>query len=127
MVVNRINNATDGFSGVGDSYYHKITNQAQFSWVNQFGSTPTDSQPASGTGINRRFGSIWLGGAQISGDASNFIDNDFGSGNSTGRLFTWHWSGHGALHGWSSGSSEFRGQQAGSEGHALQFVQLWAR
>jgi hypothetical protein len=127
MVVNRISNATDGFSGVGDSYYHKITNQAQFSWVNQFGSTPNDQQIASGTGVIRRFGSIWLGGSQISGDASVFRDNDFGSNNGTGRLFTWHWTGHGALHGWSSGSSEFRGQMSGNEGHALQFVQLWAR
>jgi hypothetical protein len=127
MVVNRISNATDGFSGIGDSYYHKVTNQAQFSWVNQFGSTPTDQQIASGTGVNQRYPSIWLAGAQTAGNASSFIDNDFGSGNSTARLFTWHWSGHGALHGWSSGSSEFRGQQAGSEGHALQFVQLWAR
>jgi hypothetical protein len=127
MVVNRINNATDGFSGIGDSYFHKVTNQAQFLWVNQFGSTPTDNAIQSGTGINRRYPGIWLTGAQTAGDASNFIDNDFGSGNGTARLFTWHWSGHGALHGWSSGASEFRGQQNGSEGHALQFVQLWAR
>jgi hypothetical protein len=127
MVVNRISNATDGFSGIGDSYYHKVTNQAQFNWVNQFGSTPTDQQPATGTGVNRRYAGIWLTGGQTAGDASNFIDNDFGSNNGTARLFTWHWSGHGALHGWSSGSTEFRGQQNGSEGHALQFVQLWAR
>lgn len=127
MVVNRINNATDGYSGIGDSFYHKITNQAQFSWVNQFGSTPTDQQPASGTGVNRRYAGTWLSGGQTSSDVSGFKDNDFGSNNGTARLFTWHWSGHGSLHGWSSGSTEGRGQQNGSEGHALQFVQLWAR
>ena len=127
MVVNRISNATDGFSGIGDSFYHKVTNQAQFSWVNQFGSTPNDQQIASGTGVNRRFNSTWLGGGQYGSDGSNFIDNYYGGGNDTNRLFTWHWTGHANLHGWSSGSTEFRGQMAGSEGHALQFVQLWAR
>ena len=127
MVANRISNASDGYSGIGDSFYHKVTNQAQFAWVNQFGSTPTDQQPATGTGVNRRYAGTWLSGGQTSGDASNFIDNDFASSNGTARLFTWHWSGHGPWHGWSSGSTENRGLQNGSEGHALQFVQLWAR
>ena len=127
LVVNRISNATDGYSGIGDSFYHKITNQSAFAWVNQFGSTPVDAQPATGTGVNRRFPSIWLGGAQTSTDVSGFIDNDFASGNGTARLFTWHWSGHGAFHGWSSGNSEGRGFQNTTENHAIQFVQLWAR
>lgn len=127
LVANRISNATDGYSGVGDSYYHKITNQSAFAWVNQFGSTPVDTQPATGTGINMRFPSIWLGGTQTATTVSGFIDNDFASGNGTARLFTWHWSGHGAFHGWSSGNSEGRGFQNTTENHAIQFVQLWAR
>ena len=127
LVANRISNATDGYSGIGDSFYHKITNQSAFAWVDQFGSTPTDGGTNAGTGVNRRYPNIWLGGTQSSTDVSGFRDNDFGSGNGTGRLFTWHWSGHGSFHGWSSGSTETRGFQNGSEAHAIQFVQLWAR
>jgi hypothetical protein len=127
LVVNRINNATDGYGGIGDSFYHKITNQSAFAWVNQFGSSPTDVQNAAGTGVNQRYASTWLSGGQVASTVSGFNDNDFGSGNGTGRLFTWHWSGHGVNHGWSSGSTETRGFQNGSEGHAIQFVQLWAR
>jgi hypothetical protein len=127
LVANRISNATDGYSGIGDSFYHKITNQSAFAWVDQFGSTPTDGGTNAGTGVNRRYPNIWLGGTQTSTDVSGFRDNDFGSGNGTARLFTWHWSGHGAFHGWSSGSTETRGFQNGSEAHAIQFVQLWAR
>ena len=127
LIVNRINNASDGYNGIGDSYYHKITNQTAFAWINQFGSTGVDSQTASGTGVNRRYAGTWLSGGQTSTDASGFNDNDFGSGNGTARLFTWHWSGHGAYHGWSTGSSDSRGFLNASEGHALQFVHLWAR
>lgn len=127
LVVNRISNANDGYSGVGDSYYHKVTNQATFAWVNQFGSTPDNANSATGTGVNRRYASTWLSGLQVSTDSSGFGDNDFGSGNGTGRLFTWHWTGHGAFHGWSSGNSEGRGFQNTTENHAIQFVQLWAR
>ena len=127
MVANRISNASDGYAGIGDSFYHKVTNEAQFRWINQFGSTPTDQQPASGTGVNRRYAGTWLSGGQTAGDASSFTDNDFASGNGTARLFTWHWSGHGPFHGWSSGASEGRGFQTSGEAHALQFVQLWAR
>ncbi len=128
LVANRISNAADGYSGIGDSFYHKITNQAQFAWVNQFGSaTPVDGPSHTGSGVNRRYAGTWLSGGQTAGDVSGFTDNDFNSNNGTARLFTWHWSGHGAFHGWSSGSSEGRGFQNGNEGHAIQFVQLWAR
>ena len=72
---------------------------------------------------------IWASGSARPNPVvgGGFRDNDFGSGNGTGRWFMWHWSGHGSYHGWSSGSSETRGLQNGSEGHALQFVQLWIR
>jgi hypothetical protein len=127
LVANRISNATDGFSGIGDSATIKVTNEANFKWVNQFGTTPTDSGTDTGSGSMTAYTGIWAGGSARAAAVSGFRDNDFGSGNGTGRWFMWHWSGHGSLHGWSSGSSEFRGQQNGSEGHALQFVQLWAR
>jgi hypothetical protein len=127
LVANRISNATDGFSGIGDSATIKVTNEANFKWVNQFGTTPTDAGTDTGSGSMTAYTSTWAGGSARAAAVSGFRDNDFGSGNGTGRWFMWHWSGHGSLHGWSSGSAETRGQQNGSEGHALQFVQLWAR
>ena len=130
MVANRINNAQDGRGGTGDSAYMKVTNQTTWAWVNQFGASQTDrSGDSSGRGAMTAWTGTWLSGSTRPGAFTNgnFIDNDFGSGNGTGRWFMWHWSGHGSWHGWSSGSTERRGFQNGSEGHALQFVQLWAR
>jgi len=129
LVANRINNAFDGYSGIGDSATIKVTNETTFKWVNQIGTTPTDSGTNSGTGNMTAYTSTWAGGSARSGaiSSASFRDNDFGSGNGTGRWFTWHWSGHGAFHGWSSGSTETRGFVNSTEAHAIQFVQLWAR
>mgnify|MGYP005692360113 CR=1 FL=1 len=99
----RINNATDGYSGIGDSFKFKVTNETEFEWVSQFGST-TGSM--SGTGINQRYNSIWHAGGASGSQQSTFSDNHSIHGNGTSRLFTWYWSGHGNYHGWSSGQSE---------------------
>lgn len=129
LVANRISNATDGYSGIGDSATIKVTNETNFKWVNQIGNTPTDAGTNTGTGDMTAYAGIWATGGARSGafTGGSFRDNDFASGNGTGRWFTWHWSGHGSYHGWSSGSTESRGFQNGSEAHAIQFVQLWAR
>lgn len=128
LVANRISNATDGYAGLGDSLYFKVTNNTQFKWVNQFGrSTPTDNSGAEGTGTNKRYNGSWHSAGQYGNTESTFADNYYGGPNSTNRSFTWHWSGHGSYHGWSSGNGETRGFQNGSESHAIQFVQLWAR
>jgi hypothetical protein len=129
LVANRINNAFDGYLGIGDSATIKVTNETAFKWVNQIGTTPTDSGTNSGTRNMTAYTSMWAGGSARAGAISgaSFRDNDFGSGNGTGRWFTWHWSGHGAFHGWSSGSTETRGFVNGAEAHAIQFVHLWAR
>lgn len=129
LIANRISNATDGYSGIGDSATIKVTNQTTFAWVDQIGTTPTDGGTNTGTGNMTAYTGIWAGGSARPGalTGASFRDNDFGSGNGTGRWFTWHWSGHGVHHGWSSGSTETRGFQNGSEAHAIQFVQLWAR
>jgi hypothetical protein len=128
LIGNRIGNAADGLGGVGDSFYLKVTNSNTFTWINQFGRAAVgDSNTAStGTGTITRYSGSWLGGTN-SGSSSTFIDNDFGSNNGSGRIFTWHWGSHGVFHGWSSGSTELRGFQNTNEGHAIQFVQLWAR
>lgn len=131
MIANRISDATDGYSGVGDSAYMKVTNQTDFRWINQFGRAQTQDSSGNMNGIGNMtaWTGIWLSGSQRPGSfvGGSFADNDFGSGNGTGRWFMWWWSGHGSNHGWSSGSTELRGFQNTSEGHAIQFVQLWAR
>lgn len=127
LIANRISNATDGYSGIGDSFSLKVTNTTTFTWINQFGrAVNNDSAASTGTGSITRYTGTWLSGSN-SGSSTTFIDNDFGSSNGTGRLFTWHWGSHGVYHGWSSGSTETRGFQNTTEGHAIQFVQLWAR
>jgi hypothetical protein len=129
LVANRISNATDGYSGIGDSATIKVKNEANFKWIGQFGTTPTDSGTDTGSGDMTAYTGIWASGSTRPNPVVNggFRDNDFGSGNGTGRWFMWHWSGHGSWHGWSSGSSENRGFVNSNEGHALQFVQLWVR
>ncbi len=128
MIINRRQDCEDNLGGVGDSFYHQITNQSVFSWVNQFGSSgPTDTQPGSASGTNIRYNGLWLSAGQYGSTATLFIDNYYGGGNDSNRLFTWHWSGHGAYHGWSSGSTEFRGFQSSNEGHALQHVHVWIK
>lgn len=127
LVVNRIDNATDGYQGVGDSFYFKVTNEVNFKWVAQFGRADLNNQTVSGTGVNKRYYSTWHTGGQYGSQSSSFVDNYNSLGNGTPRLFTWHWDGHGVYHGWSSGDGENRGFQNGTESHAIQFVQLWAR
>lgn len=128
LVANRISNATDGYAGIGDSLYFKVTNSTQFKWVNQFGrATPTDNSSADGTGTNKRYNSIWHAGGQYGNTETTFADVYYGGSNSTNRSFTWHWSGHGSYHGWSTGDQESRGFQNSSERHSIQFVQLWAK
>jgi hypothetical protein len=132
LVANRISNATDGYAGIGDSATIKVRNEANFKWIGQFGTTPVDSGTDTGGGLMIAYNGIWAAGGERPNRVDNntagaFRDNDFGSNNGTGRWFQWHWSGHVAFHGWSTGSAESRGFQNSSEAHALQFVQLWAR
>jgi hypothetical protein len=128
LVINRISNSSDGYGGIGDSLYFKVTNQTQFVWAGQFGSASTDNpSAASGSGTNKRFNSTWHSGGQYGNTESGFSDIYYGGPNSTNRSFTWKWSGHAGYHGFSSGNGETRGFQAGSESHAIQFVQIWAR
>jgi len=127
LVVNRISNASDGYSGIGDSFYFKVTNESTFKWIAQFGRADDNQTTYTGSGVNRRYNSTWLTGGQYGSTSSTFSDNYYGGNNSTNRLFTWHWTGHNVYHGWSSGQSENRGFVYSNEGHAIQFVQLWAR
>jgi hypothetical protein len=130
MVVNRITNAADNLGGVGDSFQIKVTGPTPiatvpFTWIDQFGSSATDSRLPTGTGTITRYPSIWLSG--VAGATQNAFGDYFPSDDGQ-RLFTWHWDGHGLNHGWSAGGGETRGLlNSSNEGWAIQFVQLWIR
>lgn len=132
IIANRISNANDGYGGVGDSWKIKVTNDSMFKWINQFGSAQTDQYGANtGYGDLQRWSSDWLSGTQTF-DFTNVRFNDtcdIACYNDERRLFSWHWSGHDVYHGWSAGASMGIGNgfMNGGEGHAIQFVQLWAR
>lgn len=136
LVVNRINNALDGYTngsnvfvpygGVGDSFSLKVETDTQFKWIDQFGSTGQNRFPQMANGTLKRFSGTWLGGSLTNNALVRLFDN---FENDARRLFTWQWDGHQGNHGWSAGQNIGAGQGfvAGNEGHALQFVQLWAR
>ena len=127
LIANRLNNANDGYGGIGDSWKIKITNETSFKWINQFGSTGMNAQSQTGYGEVERWDGTWLSGSRTY-SWNNMRINDMGD-NDGRRLFTWHWDGHGDYHGWSAGHNigQSGGFLNGGEGHALQFVQLWAR
>jgi hypothetical protein len=112
---------------VGDSWKIKITNETAFKWIDQFGSAGMNAQSQTGYGKVERWDNSWLSGNR-NYIWDNIRINDMGD-NDGRRLFTWHWDGHGAYHGWSAGHNigQSGGFLNGNEGHALQFVQLWAR
>ena len=88
-----------------------------------------------------RYTSTWLGGSLSGTQYGGWTDYDSLGTNGDGRLFTWGWSGHGSgtsprnapgsgnhLTGWSAGSSRTSpGRMYSSEGHALQFVNVFVR
>jgi hypothetical protein len=129
LIANRITDAADNLGGVGDSWKIKITNESQFKWVNQFGATGTDQQPHTGYGQVERRESLWLSGSRTQIWDNIQVLDMYSAGNDGTRLFTWHWSSHGDYHGWSAGAGAGNGYgfMNGGEGHAIQFVQLWAR
>ena len=129
LIANRITDATDNLGGVGDSWKIKITNESQFKWVNQFGATGTDQQPHTGYGQVERRESLWLSGSRTQIWDNIQVLDMYSAGNDGTRLFTWHWGSHGEYHGWSAGAGAGNGYgfMNGGEGHAIQFVQLWAR
>jgi hypothetical protein len=144
LIINRINDATDGMGsianqgngGFGDSMYAKITNDANFKWVQYIGGTTVNnSSLITGTGSFTRYTQNWLAGSTTgSPGAATTVDNDWGGSNDWRRWFTWHWSGHGDWHGISAGSSVTGSGQGGNggftnggEGHAIQYCTWFIR
>jgi hypothetical protein len=117
---------------LGDSFYFRTTT-SEFHWSSFGGATNT--QPGQSIILTYgRFTGQWL----TSTNSYNFTNqywtdtiNNAGVGNDATRLFTWSWSGHSAggiqYSGWSAGASVTTGFQAGSEGHAIQQVNVFVK
>lgn len=135
LIINRRSDATDGYGGISDSAKIKVLSDSTFKWIRQFGRADTAGSAGDATGYISRHPSYWLGGGTTYyyNNSQFIIDTlsgtpDSGSvANDATRYFQWHWGSHGSYHGWSAGSSITSGLQNASEGHALQFVHVWAR
>ena len=128
LVANRINDALDGYGGVGDSWKIKVTSATAFSWIDQLGSTSLWYGQMGTTADIVRYPSTWMGGtATLTRTSARIQDTmDLDGQNNEQRLFTWKWDGLGGNHGWAAGSGVTAGFHTGNT-HAIQFVQLWAR
>lgn len=108
----------------GDSLYMIGTTSATFNW------TTFNVNPASINATVSRHTAAWRSGTTSYNIANTnqWTDtfNVFGA-NDCNRLFTWTWSSHGGWQGWSGGSSctPTGSFQAGSEGHALDLVNVY--
>lgn len=121
MIINR--------AELGDSYYFRSASN-DFNWSN----FEINAAPHSLT-YNRYTGQ-WLGGTSTynftNTQWTDTLSNGSPVGNDATRLFTWTWSGHSIgtnqYTGWSAGSSVTSpGYVAASEGHAIQFVNVFVR
>jgi len=122
---------------LGDSFYfHPYTTTTyQFSW-SLFGAA-TDVQPGLSTFLSYgRYTGQWLTGGNTYNFSNQYWSDTLSSGapvaNDASRLFTWNWSGHSSggvqYSGWSAGASvNTPGFQAGSEGHAIQQVNVFVK
>ncbi len=125
ILVNRINNATDGYGGTGDSFTFKVKNSTRFTWVGQIGSANGGISP-NATGAITRYAQTWMTNQTHTTANTSMWDEYFGCNCET-RTFTWQWGGHGSYHGWSAGWSISQGFMNGGEGHAIQFAQVWVK
>jgi hypothetical protein len=121
MVINRIE--------LGDSFYYR-TGTGTFNWSTFL------SAPAPYSISYSRWTGQWLTSTNSYNFTNTFwtdtLNNGGPVGNDATRLFTWTWGGHsnssGQFNGWSAGQTvSTPGFQAGSEGHAIQMVNVFVR
>lgn len=121
---------------LGDSFYFYPYNSGpyQFSW-SSFGGA-TDTQPGFTTFLAYgRYTGQWLTGTNSYNFTNQYWTDTLSSGtpvaNDATRVFTWNWSGHIAggvqYSGWSAGAAVSTGFMAGSEGHAIQQVNVFVK
>jgi hypothetical protein len=126
MIINR--------TQLGDSFFHR-TSTSNFSW-SYFGSS-ADAQPFTSVSMSySRYTGQWLSGTNSYNFTNVYWGDTLSSGspvaNDATRLFTWSWSGHASggnqYMGFSAGSSVTGiGFMAGSEGHAIQQVEIFVK
>jgi hypothetical protein len=109
-----------------DSFRYLLPVSRSFSWTD-FGSTVDNfTSPVNATTMQRG-SSQWLGGTVTTASNVAFRDWYATGANDVTRIFSAWWSGHGNFRGWSAGSSWTSGFQNGSEGHAIQTVQIYIK
>lgn len=122
IIVNRVE--------LGDSYRFFGSAGNNFDWVN------FNQSAAPFTLTSEYYSQIWGRGNLVQSNSGTQWTDTLNYGgvivNNRRRIFTWTWSSHananGQYNGWSAGSAcHFPGFTAGNEGHALQFVTVFAK
>jgi len=105
-------------------------NNCGFSFNNPVGRAPDSTTIAILPLTYSRYPNLWAGGSPIY-TYNNALWPDTqtnGLSNDSNRMFTWNWSGHQGWTGFSTGASICGpGFQAGTECHAIQFVNIFVR
>ena len=119
------------FDGCNDSLRYKMsTASVQFNWSYFNPGNDVTSSPYQGIVTRYATNSWWSASVTYTTSATVYwIDtNSAGSAsNDAQRAFTWAWSGHNFVRGFSSGPTVTIGYQYASEAHAIQRVNCWAR
>jgi len=106
-------------------------NNCGFSFNNPIGRSPDDGKEYPALPLTyTRYPNLWLGGTPVYTYNNLFWNDTLGNGvsNDANRMFTWNWSSHQGWTGFSAGGSICTpGFQAGSECHAIQFVNIFVR
>jgi hypothetical protein len=111
---------------LGDSWRYNLPNARSFAWTD-FGSNTVDDSTSPTTGDLNRYSAHWWGGSNTN-NGSGVGMRDYMPANDATRTFTWFWSGHNPWRGWSAGNTvSSPGFMAGSEGHAIQNVQVYVK
>jgi len=102
----------------GDSFLLSNGGAVQeFSWGN--------FDPGVAVSLNaERYNNLTLAGTPAASQPNSTAWTDWGA-NDASRFFSWTWSSHGGYKGISTGQSNYTGFMSGSEGHAIQQVNMF--
>jgi hypothetical protein len=109
-----------------DSWRYLLPSGRIFSWTDFGGALNNATAPVNAVS-GSRWSSPWWTGSELSKTNFNYWDWYATGNNDVTRMFSWWWSGHGDFRGWSAGSSWTTGFQNGTEGHAIQTVQVYVK
>jgi len=117
---------------VGDAYRYTLTStNVPFNWSLFLGGG-NETPPSPYTGVVTRYGSTTWWSASVTytlPSTTYWTDTYFDNGNLNDerRCFTWPWSGHNYVRGFSAGGSITNGYQYTNEAHAIQRVNVFVR